>query len=142
MGVSSDAPYLDMAYKMVEYNGNPVLKLSPGKMTLPSPKQVFRFNSSAGKLEKDMIGLRDEALEEGVPLLEKVMQGGRVISSSPPLSKIQEIFLGEFSKLDDKLKGPQGDGPFFPVDLSPRLIRLKADVVQRVRQKELGRELE
>ncbi len=138
MGVSSDAPYLDMAYKMVEYNRNPVLKLSPGKMSLPSPKQVFRFKTSAGRLEKDVIGLREENLEEGEPLLEKVMEGGRIISSSPPLSQVQEIFLDEFSSLDDKYKEIRGESPLFPVEHSPWLKRLQAQIVQKVREKELG----
>src|SRR5665213_3388690 len=42
LGVSADAPYLDSAYKLVAYDGRPVAKLSPGKATLPGPKQVFR----------------------------------------------------------------------------------------------------
>ena len=35
MGVSSDAPWSDMAYKLVKYDGRPVLKLSTGKISLP-----------------------------------------------------------------------------------------------------------
>ena len=138
MGVSSDAPYLDMAYKMVEYNGNPVLKLSPGKISLPSPKQVFRFRASAGSLKKDVIGVREENMDGGEPLLKKVMEGGRVRSSSPPLSQIQEIFLDEFSRLDDKYKEIKGESAFFPVGLSPKLKRLQSELVQKVREKELG----
>src|ERR1019366_7071919 len=42
LGVSADAPYLDMTYKLVEYASRPVVKLSTGKETLPGPKQVFR----------------------------------------------------------------------------------------------------
>jgi nicotinate phosphoribosyltransferase len=42
VGVSADAPYLDTAYKLVAYAGRPVMKLSPGKITAPGPKQVFR----------------------------------------------------------------------------------------------------
>jgi nicotinic acid phosphoribosyltransferase len=34
MGVSADAPFLDIAYKLVKYDGRPVLKLSSGKKTL------------------------------------------------------------------------------------------------------------
>jgi nicotinate phosphoribosyltransferase len=40
IGVSADAPYLDTAYKLVEYDGRPVMKLSTAKVTLPGPKQV------------------------------------------------------------------------------------------------------
>ena len=40
MGVSADAPYLDSAYKLVIYNGRPVMKLSAGKATQPGAKQA------------------------------------------------------------------------------------------------------
>jgi len=43
MGVSADAPYTDIAYKLVYYDGRPVLKLSTGKKTLVGEKQVFRI---------------------------------------------------------------------------------------------------
>ena len=33
MGVSADAPYVDSVYKLVEFDGRPVLKLSAGKAT-------------------------------------------------------------------------------------------------------------
>ena len=42
MGVSADAPSLDSAYKLVEYAGRPMLKLSEDKATEPGRKQVFR----------------------------------------------------------------------------------------------------
>lgn len=138
MGVSADAPYLDMAYKLVEYNGHPVLKLSPGKMTLPSKKQVFRFTAPRGMMEKDVIGLRDERLDGGQPLLEKVMEHGKILSSSPPLPRIQEIFLEEFSKLDDEYKEIKTKGSYFPVNLSSRLKKLQDEAIQEVRIKELG----
>lgn len=57
IGVSADAPALDTAYKLVEYDGLPVMKLSTGKVTLPGPKQAFR---RAGV--DDVLGVRGEAL--------------------------------------------------------------------------------
>jgi len=42
MGVSGDAPTLDIAYKLCEYAGRGRLKLSEGKPVLPGRKQVFR----------------------------------------------------------------------------------------------------
>jgi nicotinate phosphoribosyltransferase len=72
LGVSADAPYLDSAYKLVAHAGRPVLKLSPGKTTLPGAKQVFR-----GPGLRDVLALREEAPPPGtVPLLERVMAGG------------------------------------------------------------------
>jgi nicotinate phosphoribosyltransferase len=72
LGVSADAPYLDSAYKLVAHGGRPVLKLSPGKTTLPGAKQVFR-----GPGLRDVVALREEAPPPGTaPLLERVMAGG------------------------------------------------------------------
>lgn len=40
--MSADAPILDTAYKLVAHAGRPVTKLSPGKITQPGAKQVYR----------------------------------------------------------------------------------------------------
>ena len=42
MAASSDAPNLDIAYKLTEYAGKGRMKLSAGKRSLPGRKQVFR----------------------------------------------------------------------------------------------------
>ena len=42
MNTSADAPYLDCAYKLQEYEGRPRRKRSEGKATWPGRKQVFR----------------------------------------------------------------------------------------------------
>jgi nicotinate phosphoribosyltransferase len=42
MGVSADAPALDMVYKLTQYAGEGRLKLSAGKTLLPGPKQILR----------------------------------------------------------------------------------------------------
>ena len=47
-GVSADAPWTDCAYKMVEYEGRPVMKLSSAKVSAPGPKQVYRFRGEDG----------------------------------------------------------------------------------------------
>lgn len=71
-GVSADAPYLDSAYKLVEYDGRPVMKLSSAKVTAPGRKQVFRRPGYA-----DVIGLNDEPPPpDGEPLLQTVMRHG------------------------------------------------------------------
>lgn len=137
LGVSADAPYLDMAYKMVEYAQRPVLKLSPGKATWAGRKQVFRFPTSAGRLKKDVIGLRDDRLP-GEPLLQKVMSRGKFVSRLPSLPEIRKRFLDEFAKLDEKYKAIEGRGPFFPVSFSPRLRRLQSKAVRAVTRRELG----
>lgn len=76
MGVSWDAPSLDSAYKLVEYAGRPVMKLSTGKATDPGAKQVYR--GAPG--EPDLLALRDEPAPAGrEPLLRPVvLRGERV----------------------------------------------------------------
>ncbi|MBI5117512.1 nicotinate phosphoribosyltransferase [Candidatus Poribacteria bacterium] len=80
MGVSKDVPSTDMAYKLVEYDGRPVLKLSAEKATLPGGKQVFRIFNESGRMKQDTIALRDEkAIAGTAPLLTKVMEKGKSI---------------------------------------------------------------
>ncbi|MGR6320205.1 nicotinate phosphoribosyltransferase [Micromonospora soli] len=87
MGVSYDAPSLDSAYKLVAYGDRPVLKLSPGKATLPGPKQVFRAPAGAGG---DLVGLRDESPPaERERLLVPVMRGGRRKESADPAGEVR-----------------------------------------------------
>ncbi|GAA2002579.1 nicotinate phosphoribosyltransferase [Catenulispora subtropica] len=71
MGTSADAPSLDTAYKLVEYAGRPVMKLSVGKATLPGAKQVWRGPDG------DTLGLREEPGPQGhESLLVPVMANG------------------------------------------------------------------
>ncbi|WP_128981989.1 nicotinate phosphoribosyltransferase [Streptomyces roseicoloratus] len=78
VGTAADAPYLDAAYKLVEYDGRPVMKLSAAKVTAPGPKQVFR-----GPGLRDVIGLANEEPPPGTePLLRTVMRGG--LRTEPP----------------------------------------------------------
>lgn len=136
MGVSADAPYFDMAYKMVRYSGRPVLKLSPEKATLAAEKQVFRFKKAKGKLKKDIIGLRDERLEGSESLLKRMMSKGKITANLPSLAQIQKRFLDEFSCLDDKYKSLGGGEREYPVSLSPRLKSLQARLIRRIESRE------
>jgi nicotinate phosphoribosyltransferase len=138
MGVSADAPYLDMAYKMVKYGGRPVLKLSPGKATLVGDKQVFRFLTNEGKLKRDVIGLRDDDIRGSEPLLRKVMVRGKTVGRAAALPLIRKRFLREFAALDEEYKSIRGNARTYPVSLSPRLRRLQTKVKQNVREQELG----
>ena len=58
MGVSADAPYLDMVYKMVRIGDRDVRKQSEGKTTLAGKKQVFRQTADDGSFVGDIIGTR------------------------------------------------------------------------------------
>lgn len=82
MGVSADAPALSAVYKLVEYDGRPVLKLSTGKESLPGRKQLWREYARDPQgnrlLVGDVVGLDGEPGIAGQPLLERVMTGGKI----------------------------------------------------------------
>jgi nicotinate phosphoribosyltransferase len=80
---------------MVEYDGNPVMKLSSAKVTAPGAKQVFRCPGYA-----DVIGLRDEgAPGRGHRLLETVMRDGRRTGERPTLEEQQARFTADLEEL-------------------------------------------
>ncbi|MBI2358222.1 MAG: nicotinate phosphoribosyltransferase [Deltaproteobacteria bacterium] len=133
MGVSEDAPWFDMAYKLVEYNGRPVLKLSTGKATVPGRKQVFRFVDASGRLERDLIGLRGEALSGAEALLQKVMEGGRPTGGYPSLNEIRRRFTEEFRRLDERIKAIHNPR-LYPAGWTPELAELRDAVEQQVTQ--------
>ena len=132
MGVSADAPWFDIAYKLVEYAGRPVLKLSTGKVSLPGKKQVFRLTAGERQLQKDIIGLRGESIEGAEPLLRQIMQDGGITRPLPTLAACREIFREEFSRLPSPAKAIR-DPVFYPVELSARLLELRQEVERQVR---------
>ncbi|WP_182903931.1 nicotinate phosphoribosyltransferase [Microbispora sp. H10830] len=94
MGVSADAPSLNSAYKLVDYGGRPVMKLSAGKVTLPGAKQVFRGESG------DIVGLRDEPAPPGHrPLLAPVMEAGRRLAPSEAIATSRDRCAAELARL-------------------------------------------
>jgi nicotinate phosphoribosyltransferase len=133
MGVSADAPYTDMVYKLVEYDGRPILKLSSGKQTLVSRKQVFRKKQKDTPVG-DTIALRNETLD-GEPLLLKVMEAGRSLYSPQPLAALRDSFIKEYEKLDSCYKSIV-DPSNYPVDISSRLSELQSRTVKKIRQRE------
>ena len=123
MGVSSDAPYFDMVYKLVQYGKRPIMKLSTGKINLPGEKQVFRRTDAKGRFTEDVIGARDETIEDARPLLEPVMRDGRLLRPHPSLEEIRARFGKNFELLDDAYKALEG-APSYPVRLSAKLKAL------------------
>jgi len=128
MGVSADAPFVDSVYKLVEYEGRPVLKLSPAKMTAPGPKQVFRM---AG-FEGDVVSLRDEPAPEGAePLLEPVMEAGRRVGPSPGLEASRGRFETDLAALPAevrRLRGPRAFQASVSEQLGELTVRVRRDL--------------
>ncbi len=101
---SADAPYLDMAYKLVEYEGKPKVKKSPGKATFPNLRQVRRFYSGT-EMDHDETFRWGEAPEEGEELVVKVLEGGRLKTKIPSLSEIRELLMEELKRLPPRMSG-------------------------------------
>ena len=127
VGVSADAPYCDMVYKMVCYDGRPVMKLSVGKASLPGGKQIFRRYDADGKMAGDVIALEDERHNSGEPLLTLAMSGGRRILPSSPLDTARQRVADGLAKLPDqyrKLRAPER----YPVSVSAGVQRLETQI--------------
>ncbi len=130
MGVSRDAPWTDMAYKLVRYGERPIMKLSSNKVSLPDAKQVFRFNE-VGHLHHDVIALRNEHMDGTQPLLKEVMANGHITAPLPSLGEIREQFRNEFSHLNEKYKELRNPD-IYQVNLSPSLQALKESLEQEL----------
>lgn len=127
-GVSADAPWSDMVYKIVCFDNRPVMKLSEGKMSLPGTKQIFRRHDANGILTGDIIGLEDDAGPvDSHPLLERVMTQGARTANPQSLTELRETFREEFARLDSRFKDLRKP-PSFPVSVSPGLQRMTAAV--------------
>jgi nicotinate phosphoribosyltransferase len=98
LGVSADVPSIDTVYKLVEFDGRPVVKLSPAKATAPGRKQVWRGPKG------DVLGLRDEEAPgpHHEPLLDRVMEAGRRVGGSPTIEDMRARFERDLEALPHK----------------------------------------
>lgn len=141
MDVSADQPYLDMAYKLVEYDGRPVLKSSPGKGTWAAQKQVYRRLRSGEGFAGDVIALREEPTPPGTVeiLLRSVMERGRLLAPHPALPVIRDYCAAQVASLPEDLRGLSGIATY-PVSYSERLVSLQRSLEAQVEATEGARE--
>lgn len=120
IGVSADAPTLDSAYKLVEYDGDPVVKLSAEKENYPGRKQVFRSKDG------DILGLRDEPLPtDHEPVLVPAMRDGERVGRPTTLREAHAWFEEDLSGLPNAAR--RLDSPDAPhAAVSPALAELTA----------------
>lgn len=135
MGVSSDAPYLDVIYKLsqiddLEGNDYPVMKLSQGKVTYPGKKQVFRIVNTRRAYLRDIIGLEGEKAA-GKPLLEKVMANGKIVKPSPSIKNLRSFMRDNLKSLPAQYKKLQCKA-VYPVLLSKGLKQLIAKLKRKI----------
>jgi nicotinate phosphoribosyltransferase len=129
IGVSADAPYLDSAYKLVEYDGRPMMKLSSNKASAPGRKQVFRGPDG------DTIALREEALtEDHEPLLVPVMRGGERSGPHRTLDTARALFRADLERLPERATRVDGPEP-----LEPHVSHALAELTARARTDALRR---
>ena len=141
MDVSADQPYLDMAYKLVEYDGRPVLKSSAGKGTWAAQKQVYRRLRSGEGFAGDVIALREEPAPPGTVeiLLRSVMERGRLLAPHPPLPVVRDYCAAQVASLPEDLRGLSGIATY-PVSYSERLVSLQRSLEAQVEATEGARE--
>jgi nicotinate phosphoribosyltransferase len=132
MGMSADAPWTDMAYKLVEYHNRPVLKRSTGKSSWPGRKQLFRWRDGTGQVVRDVIAQRDESLA-GEALLKEVMQAGKLRGDSPSLIQSREVFAEDFAALPIKVKAVR-DPARYSVEFSAKLNALREEVMRTLQE--------
>ena len=143
LSTSRDAPALGAIYKLVEVYRDgqlvPTMKLSPGKRSYPGRKQAWRIfeRSGGGKDQesasracavRDVLALADEpGPSGGVPLLERVMAGGRRVGETRPLPALRERCLRHVAELPADVRG-LGENARYPVVVS-RGLQALADTV-------------
>ena len=138
VGASADAPYTDFVYKLVEYDGNLVMKLSDNKVYMPGPKQVFRYKRSE-HWRFDRIHIDGESSQyTGEPLLGSAMTNG---ARAYPARSVNDVRVFHLSrKTGDKSSGYPPDHlrrlepgqQRYRVEISDGLMKLGQDTMQRL----------
>jgi nicotinate phosphoribosyltransferase len=129
VGVSADAPYLDSVYKLVEFDGRPVLKLSEDKATEPGRKQVFRGPSG------DVVALREEPVPDRFePMLIPVMHDGMRTGPRRDLEVARHLFEADLVRLPDearRLRDPVAPRSTFSEALERLTDETRAEALRR-----------
>jgi len=129
MNTSSDAPYLDCAYKLQEYAGIPRRKTSEGKATWPGRKQVYRRYEN-GEMARDVLTLEDDT-QEGKALINKVMESGEMLTPYPTLATIREHAAAELDSLSSHFRNLETK-PAYSAEVSETLRTLVQEVDARL----------
>jgi nicotinate phosphoribosyltransferase len=120
LSAATDAPTLDMAYKLVEYEGQGRTKLSSQKELYPGRKQVFRIREG-GRFVGDVLAHHSEEAA-GEPLLVQVMhKGRRVGAGSATLQEARARLQEQLQALPEALRGLSAPEAPYPVQVSERV---------------------
>lgn len=131
IGAASDAPSLELAYKLTEYDGQPRLKNSPGKASWPGGKQVWRQRNAQGQFLQDHLTHEEESCE-GEPLLVTTVSSGRLQRDAiASLAESREYARHSVQSLPDALRNLSEDA-HYPVIISERLEKLRRSTLERL----------
>jgi nicotinate phosphoribosyltransferase len=119
---SADAPYLDCAYKLVEYAGHPRASARRKGDLARSQTGVSRYDDQGQCMQADIITIEDD-VPQGEPLIQAVMKGGQRLQPAEPLAKSRERAARQLAQLPGHLRA-LGTTPPFPVTISPALEAL------------------
>ena len=131
MGVSSDAPFCNVIYKLTEIEDpagrfQPVMKLSEAKHTVPGRKQVFRRQDRTGQYQGDVISRADEK-SVGIALLHPAVRNGTILGNAYSLRQTREYIREQVAALPSSVKKLRQAGVYSVVK-SRRLQRLMQTV--------------
>ena len=127
---SSDVPALDCAYKLQEYAGLARRKRSTGKATWPGRKQVWRRYGPDGCMTGDVLSLASDH-QDGEPLLQLVMRGGRRVAPPPTLAETRARAARDLARLPEPVRQLKLEGSY-PVQVADALVRLASEVDSRL----------
>lgn len=101
----SDSPKLEVIYKIAQISDGKktinTAKLSPGKLSLPGKKQIYRTYDKNQKITKDIIALENENL--GEPLLKTIYRNGKLVYTMPSLDQSKEYTSAQVQTLPKNL---------------------------------------
>jgi nicotinate phosphoribosyltransferase len=132
LDASIDAPSLDCAYKLQEYDGEPRRKLSEGKATWPGSKQVWRGFGADGRMSGDVLSHKSDT-QAGEMMIVPVMRKGKRIAAAPTLGQIRERATRELARLPDALRRLE-KAEDYTVRVSDKLKALAAQVDKTTRR--------
>jgi len=137
MGCSSDLPYTDVIYKLVELKDRkreftPTMKLSEGKITYPSKKQIIRSFEN-GMMKEDCVALSNESVA-GKKLLKKLVEKGKLIYKPKTIEEKRKIFAQKFNEVPAYLKELKTQR-CYPVTISAELNSLVESLKRTVKCK-------
>ena len=125
MNTSADAPFLDCAYKLEEYEGRPRRKRSEGKATWPGRKEVYRRYDAQGRFAGDILALAGDALP-ATPLLQPIMRAGRALAASS-VAAARARLRAELARVPEGLRSLEEAEPY-AVDVAPSLRALASEL--------------